>query len=171
MKKPRALTPEELRLWRESNRYTDKRRIELQDDEPEEVPDSALPVTKTMPIPQPRAANPKSLSPLKPLATREASKFFKPYGAVEAVLDLHGLTKLEAYERVQEFIRHVSRAGKRHVTIITGKGRSGEVGVLRSNLPHWLNEPVIRPLISGFATAHEEKGGHGVVHVLVKRLT
>ena len=125
---------------------------------------------KAAPAAAPRSTSAKTLSPLRPLATREAAKFFKPYGAVEATLDLHGLTKLDAYAQVQHFIRTVSRAGKRHVAIITGKGRSGEVGVLRTNLPHWLNEPAIRPLISGFATARAEKGGHGVVHVLVKRL-
>ena len=125
MKKPRTLTPEELRIWRESNRHTDTFSAHVKEDAiAEALPASETPAARAAFIVAPRNTSPKTLSPLRPLAPREASKFFKPYGAVEAILDLHGLTKLEAYERVQQFIRHVSRAGKRHVTIITGKGRS-----------------------------------------------
>jgi DNA-nicking Smr family endonuclease len=76
---------------------------------------------------------------------------------------------LDAYALVQQFVMRAHCGGRRHVAIITGKGRTGEAGVLRSNLPHWLNELALRPLISAFATARAEKGGEGVMHVLLKR--
>jgi DNA-nicking Smr family endonuclease len=170
MKKPRALTAEEIRHWRESNRHTEKspEAVDLDIDEDmvaEVEPVAAKPVARAVKAPVPSK---KNLSPLKQLSIREAARSFKPYGPIEAALDLHGLTKLDAYERVQHFIIAAKRQGKRHVIIITGKGRGGEVGVLRANLPHWLNEPALRPLISAVAEARQEKGGAGVMHVLVK---
>ena len=107
--------------------------------------------------------------PLSPLTTREAARRFKPHAAIEATLDLHGLTQYEAQAQVQQFIARAVRNGLRHVAIITGKGRGAEVGVLRKHLPDWLNEPPLRALISGFAAARPEKGGAGVTHVLLKR--
>ena len=171
MKNPRALTAEEIRHWRESNRHTTKLpdAVDMaigEEDSALEIPVTvAKPTAKIAKAPLPAK---KNLSPLKQLSIREAARSFKPYGPIEATLDLHGLTKLEAYERVQHFIIGAKRAGKRHVIIITGKGRGNEVGVLRANLPHWLNEPALRPLISAVAEARAEKGGAGVMHVLVK---
>ena len=171
MKHPRTLTAEEIRQWRESNKQTTK----LADAIDLEADDDVAPREESIPAPAPSAkpAKPsrptkKDLSPLKQLSLREAARSFKPYGAAEATLDLHGYSKLDAYERVQHFIINAQRAGKRHVIIITGKGRGREVGVLRASLPHWLNEPRLRPLISAVAEARAEKGGAGVMHVLVK---
>jgi DNA-nicking Smr family endonuclease len=170
MKRPRVLTAEEIRHWRETNKHTEKLPdaidMEIDADDVVDV-EPALPkvAARTVNAPPPKQ---KNLSPLKQLSIREAARSFKPYGPIEATLDLHGLSKLEAYERVQHFIIESKRRGRRHVTIITGKGRGGEVGILRANLPHWLNEPALRPLISAVAEARAEKGGAGVMHVLVK---
>jgi DNA-nicking Smr family endonuclease len=112
--------------------------------------------------------NTRHKSPLSPLPTREAKRAFASHRAVDITLDLHGLTKLDAYRRVQQCITRAHATGMRHVAIITGKGRGHEIGVLRSNLPYWLNEPALRPLISAFAHARAEKGGEGVMHVLLK---
>lgn len=165
MKKPRVPTPEELELWHESNRHT-ARHSKL---------DAVAPRIKNAESPKPTAAKPRPqrttrpLPPLEPLSTREASRQLKTHGRAAATLDLHGYTKLAAHEMLQQFLARAQHSGHRHVAIITGKGRGGEVGVLRQNLPHWLNEPALRPLISAFAYAPPEKGGAGVVHVLVKR--
>lgn len=167
--KKRLPTPEERKLWRESNRFT---AIKPGMDEAEEESEEALietvaPAPRTKQPTPPPAVRSRPLAPLKSLPTREAKRAFKPYPVV-ATLDLHGLSKLEAHARVESFIRAQHRKGHRHVAIITGKGRTGEAGILRSNLPHWLNEPALRPLISAFATARPEKGGTGVTHVLLK---
>jgi DNA-nicking Smr family endonuclease len=69
---------------------------------------------------------------------------------------------------VQQFVQQAQRQGMRHVLIITGKGRIGE-GVLRAHVPHWLNEPPLRALLSGLAYPPANRGGDGVLHVLVKR--
>ncbi len=173
MKPPRGLTAEEIRQWREANRQTTKKRdaVDREVDEGIVLPPKRQSVSTSnhggMKFVETARAR-KNLSPLKQLSIREAVRSFRPYGPIEATLDLHGLSKFEAYERVQHFIIAAKRRGQRHVTIITGKGRGGEVGVLRANLPHWLNEPGLRPLISAVAEARAEKGGAGVMHVLVK---
>ncbi|MES2984347.1 MAG: Smr/MutS family protein [Pseudomonadota bacterium] len=169
--KPRHPTPEERALWRESNRFTDGVRHAPEDEDAPlaaaDAPAAMAQPAVALPVVRKRAA---ALPPLKPLPLREAAKALKPYGPVQATLDLHGLTKLAAHERVHGFIAQQQRSGRRHLIIITGKGRGGEAGVLRSNLPHWLNEAPLRPLISLLAYARPEKGGAGVLHVVVKRL-
>jgi DNA-nicking Smr family endonuclease len=168
---PRKPTAEELRLWRESNRFTTvKEGFGIGDSGLEEEA-AALNTPATEPIKTPlsfQSPIPNPGSPLKPLTGREATRVLKSASAAEARLDLHGLSKTEAYIRVRSFLHESVRRGLRHVAIITGKGRTGD-GVLRRELPHWLNEPALRPLLSALAYAPQEKGGSGVLHVLVKR--
>jgi DNA-nicking Smr family endonuclease len=52
------------------------------------------------------------------------------------------------------------------VAIVTGKG-SGEGGILRRELPHWLNLPSVRPLILG--AAHPHRANTGAIHLLLRR--
>ncbi len=171
MKKPRLPTPEELADWQESNRGTKVRKGVVS--QPVSVRANQTIASEAKPIAAKDkeavlpAAKVKNKPPLKPLPVREARRVFNT--SIEATLDLHGMGKLDAYVRVQQFVMRAHCSGRRHVAIITGKGRMGEAGVLRSNLPHWLNEPALRPLISAFATARAEKGGDGLTHVLLKR--
>ena len=104
---------------------------------------------------------------LAPLPTREARRRFRNL-EVEAILDLHGCSKIDAYEKLNQFIRRQQHAHRRHVLIITGKGKDG-AGILRQALPHWLNEAPLRAHISAYAVATPEKGGTGVTHVLLKQ--
>lgn len=173
--KKRLPTAEEKKLWRESNRLTkvsSRQSSDISEDDLDQACADSRPHRDLQPPAVSVSANSgksSAASPLVPLSTREANKRFKAYGAVEATLDLHGMTKFEAMEKLQQFIIRTQRAGKRHVAVITGKGRSGEMGVLRKNLPDWLNSAPLRPLISGFAEARPEKGGAGVTHVLLKK--
>jgi DNA-nicking Smr family endonuclease len=174
--KPRAPTAEELRLWRESNRFTKKILAEVEAEHNEEI--SPSPIGERTGgwhrLTPPRLDN--ALTPtlplggreLSPLPIREAAKRFKTHPSIEATLDLHGLSKLEAYAAVSRFVARERRKGRRHVLIITGKGREGE-GILRRELPHWLNEPALRAHLSAFAHAHPTRGGAGVMHVLLKK--
>lgn len=174
MKKPRILTPEERAIWREINRHTTPR-----DGTREEPADEALltrvvcahtrPLAaKTVSVTVP-ATRARAKAPLPELSRREANKRLKQHPKVDATLDLHGMTKLEAMEQVARFIIRQQQMGHRHVVIITGKGRGTAMGVLRAALPDWLNEPRLRPLISTISHARPEKGGEGVTHVLLKR--
>ncbi|MBP0444684.1 Smr/MutS family protein [Roseomonas sp. SSH11] len=84
----------------------------------------------------------------------------------ERTLDLHGRRAEEAYGATIAFLRGAHADGVRCVAIVTGKG-SGEGGILRRELPHWLNLPSLRPLILG--AAHPHRANTGAVHLLLRR--
>ena len=84
----------------------------------------------------------------------------------ERTLDLHGRRAEEAHGATLSFLRAAHADGLRCVAIVTGKG-TGEGGVLRRELPHWLNLPSLRPLILG--AAHPHRANTGAVHLLLRR--
>ena len=84
----------------------------------------------------------------------------------ERKLDLHGMTAAVAHHAVENFLRTAQAEGSRVVCIVTGRG-SGEGGVLKRELPHWLNAPHLRPLILG--AAHPHRANAGAVHLLLRR--
>ena len=84
----------------------------------------------------------------------------------ERTLDLHGRFAQEAHGAVQQFLAHALADGVRCVCIITGKG-SAEGGVLRRELPHWLNGPGLRGQV--LAAAHPHRANTGSVHLLLRR--
>jgi len=88
----------------------------------------------------------------------------------EARLDLHGLTQDRAHQALERFIARAQSSGVRSIIIITGKGRiSKGGGVLRNQVPQWLNAPGIRPYILGFSPAQPRDGGDGALYVLLRR--
>ncbi len=91
--------------------------------------------------------------------------------AIEARLDLHGLTQSEAHAALTRFLRSASARGVRLVLVITGKGRrsDGEGGVLRRQVPHWLRLPEFRTFVIGFEDAHISHGGEGALYVRLRR--
>ncbi len=89
----------------------------------------------------------------------------------EARLDLHGMTRKEAHGALTDFMARAESAGRRCVIVITGKGRVSEGGgVLRNEVPGWLNAPAIRHRILGFAEAQPKDGGAGALYVLLRRV-
>ncbi|MDB5414450.1 MAG: hypothetical protein JWR10_2785 [Rubritepida sp.] len=85
----------------------------------------------------------------------------------ERKLDLHGMTAAVAHVAVERFLRSCQAEGVRVVCIVTGKGSSTEGGVLKRELPHWLNAPMLRPVILG--AAHPHRANAGAVHLLLRR--
>jgi DNA-nicking Smr family endonuclease len=85
----------------------------------------------------------------------------------ERTLDLHGRRAQEAHDAVRRFVADAIADGLRCVAIVTGKGSSEEGGVLRRELPHWLNAPELRPLLLG--AAHPHAANPGAVHLLLRR--
>ena len=87
---------------------------------------------------------------------------------IEAILDLHGLTSVEASSRLQHFIQESQAAGRSAVRIVHGKGH-GSIGrqpVLKSRVRQMLQE------FSGvlaYCSARQQDGGTGAVDVLLKR--
>ena len=98
--------------------------------------------------------------------------------APEARIDLHGMTLAEAHPELIRFILNAHAAGKRLVLVITGKGREGDGGgpipqrrgVLRQQLPHWLNAPPLGPVVLQITQAHRKHGGEGAFYVYLRRV-
>ena len=85
----------------------------------------------------------------------------------ERVLDLHGRRVHEAHGALRRFLADAHADGVRCVAVVTGKGSTAEGGVLRRELPHWLNAPELRPLLLG--AAHPHAANPGAVHLLLRR--
>ncbi len=97
-----------------------------------------------------------------------ARKFTRGEYPIDASLDLHGMTRERAHIALNNFIRSHYEQGSRGLLIITGKGEKGQ-GVIRYELPHWLNAGDIRPLIVAFNPAKPHHGGQGAFYVLLRR--
>lgn len=85
----------------------------------------------------------------------------------ERVLDLHGMRAQQAHATFRAFMIEAAADGVRVVTVVTGKGPAPEGGVLRRELPHWLNAPDLRGLVLGAAHPHPTNGG--AVNILLRR--
>ena len=94
--------------------------------------------------------------------------------AIDARIDLHGLTQAEAFGQLSAFLRRARRDGARTVLVITGKGGMGDGdgpprGVLRRQVPLWLSATGLREGVIAFAPAHAEHGGSGALYVRLRR--
>jgi len=128
---------------------------------------------------------PKALSPQAPpvppphpkghagLDKRTDEKLRKGKMAIEATLDLHGLSQIKAYEALKTFIIRMYQAEKRCVLVITGKGREDPLcagkGVLKQKLPEWLGEEGLRGYVLQTHPARPAHGGSGALYVLLRR--
>ena len=97
------------------------------------------------------------------------------------VLDLHGQTAQRAYHALVAFLRTAHADRLRCVEVVTGRGSRGPAtgfghhsdgdpaggGVIRRELPLWLNLPEIRPLV--LAAAHPHAANPGSVRLLLRR--
>ena len=127
----------------------------------------------------PRPVGPKKASPplapqqpappLTPLSRRMKRGVARGKQAIDARLDLHGLTQSEAHAALLRFLRSAGARDARLVLVITGKGRGGEPGVLRRQVPQWLGLPEFRSLVLGFEDAHVTHGGEGALYVRLRR--
>ncbi len=114
--------------------------------------------------------------PLVPLDRRLKHRVARGREPIEARLDLHGMTQMQAHGELLRFLRHAQSDGAKTVLVVTGKG-SGmrsrnserEIGVLRRQVPMWLALPEFRLLVVGFADAHAGHGGEGALYVRLRR--
>ncbi|HHH89178.1 MAG TPA: DNA mismatch repair protein MutS [Aliiroseovarius sp.] len=88
--------------------------------------------------------------------------------SIEAELDLHGQTKVEAREAIVEFLAFCHGHGLRCVRIIHGKGHGslGKRPILKQYVNHWLRQ---RDDILAFCSARQVDGGTGAIYVLLRR--
>jgi DNA-nicking Smr family endonuclease len=86
--------------------------------------------------------------------------------ALQAELDLHGLTREEAREALAAFVREACRRGQRCVRVVHGKGHGspGRQPVLKDKVQRWLAQ---RSEVIAFAQASAAHGGAGALLVLL----
>ncbi len=101
---------------------------------------------------------------------RQAERFRGGRLPIEGRIDLHGRTQQEAHDDLRAFLADAHGRGKRCVLVITGKGMTAsKSGVLKQNVPRWLNEPGLRRHVLAFDYAERQHGGDGALYVLLKR--
>lgn len=91
--------------------------------------------------------------------------------AVQAHVDLHGMTREEAQGEVARFLAESRKAGRRCVLIVHGRGlhSKDQIPVLKGALRGWLERGQTSRAVLAFATAKPHDGGAGAVYVLLRR--
>jgi len=113
--------------------------------------------------------------PAPPLGRRLKQRVARGREAIDARLDLHGLTQTEAHAALLRFLRRAQADGAKIALVVTGKGTGKgsdqrESGVLKRQVPMWLSLPQFRPLVVGFEDAHVGHGGQGALYVRLRRI-
>ena len=126
-----------------------------------------LPAQKTAPQTPLKSKSPKSPESIdEPIQRRIA----KGKLAIEARIDLHGLTQDEAHGLLMSFIGRAAQRQLRTVLVITGKGRSPKSeGALKRAVPLWLSQPAFALYVSGYADAAQSHGGEGALYVRLRK--
>ena len=88
--------------------------------------------------------------------------------AIEARLDLHGMTAAQAERHLSRFINGALGDGKRCVLVITGKGANNN-GVLKRLVPMWLKAPPLGARVLALSQAIPSDGGDGALYVMLRR--
>ncbi len=179
-RRKRALSEEERALWERVAKEIKPLRKKPRSAKTEaasveaETTAAAKPETPSKSLPPatiPLATKPIA-PPLAPLARRERSQLSRGRKEIDARLDLHGMTQTRAHRALLGFLQRAHSDGLTFVLVITGKGRAGadpERGVLRRQVPQWLNLPEFRSLVVGFEEAHIGHGGEGALYVRIRR--
>lgn len=178
------LSAEDRALWRRVTQTVSPMRpaeepVEAAPAEEGKPPRKPTPSGGALP-PAPKPASPKPPpTPRSHLDRRLVKRLGRGAAAVDAVVDLHGLTQNEAHDRLIAFLSQSQAAGRRVVLVVTGKGRVGEAsgdwweegsrGILRRAVPKWLAAPPLRAIVVGFERAHERRGGEGAIYVQLRR--
>jgi DNA-nicking Smr family endonuclease len=122
----------------------------------------------------PQSPPPAKSPPLAALDRRQKQRVARGRDAIDARIDLHGMTQNEAHGALRRFLRQAQTNGAKIVLVVTGKGtrigaRDGQPGVLKRQVPLWLALPEFRPFIVGFDEAHVSHGGQGALYVRLRR--
>lgn len=192
MRRPRHLSPEERALWDHVTRQAEP--LHRRRDPAPEPPAPSAPASTPAPAPVPRfrvgeRVDHRRDHDLLPSLAEDMGRALvrmdaKTHGKMkkgrlvpEARIDLHGMTVAEAHPALIAFILTAHAQGRRLVLVITGKGRLRDdlapmpvrQGVLRHQVPHWLNLPPMSALILQITPAHVTHGGGGAYYVYLRR--
>lgn len=123
------------------------------------------PVAKPKPLPRPLGHG-----DIADVDKRSAERMRRGRLPIEAALDLHGHTQRTARDALDHFLADAQEAGLRCVLVVTGKGTTTAAGgVLRAQVPSWLNELPNRPRVLAFDYAQPQHGGMGALYILLRK--
>jgi DNA-nicking Smr family endonuclease len=179
----RVVTADEVRVWKAV--IADAKPLPGRIPPADPLPDAASqpePVPSPPPPPGNPPTRPSAHPPAPPrtghaelhhgkapgLDRRSADRLKRGEMEIEADIDLHGLTQDMAHARLLAFIQRAWVAQRRCVLVVTGKGSQGH-GILRAQVPRWLNQSPLRERILGFSYAQPRHGGDGALYVLIRR--
>lgn len=186
-RKGRRLSAEEEKLWKKVAETTTRLSPQSPFPKSERLRDEPKPPAAPRPIPAFRVGEKSALTntatriPPQKQPLRMDSKTFahmkRGKRQPEARLDLHGMTTDHAHSALLAFLLRCHAEGKRLVLVITGKGKRSEdtgpiprpTGVLRRQVPHWLDQPPLAQIVLQTAPAHQRHGGSGALYVYLRR--
>ncbi|MEX2298849.1 MAG: Smr/MutS family protein [Dongiaceae bacterium] len=192
--KRRKPDPDDLALWQAATREAKpiKRRPGLRKSATEPAKPTSATAPKTTaasapakpakpPVPKRAVARPAAPAPKKneapPLERgqspgvdkRQAERLKRGRTPIDARLDLHGMTQDVAHRRLTSFIENAVATDSRAVLVVTGKGLKEGSGIIRAQVPRWLNEPQLRPHILTYEYAQPKDGGMGALYILLRK--
>jgi DNA-nicking Smr family endonuclease len=193
-RKPRHIRPDELELWRKVVQQAEPLHPERPAPAPNQPsikpikPNPARPAKSHFRVGETAAHRP-AMHDIAPALHDHARQHpvrmdRKRFGQMkkgrmspEARLDLHGLTLAQAHPALTRFILGAVADDCRLVLVITGKGKFRDEfgpiperhGVLRHQVPHWLNSMPLKPHVLQIAEAHVKHGGTGAYYVYLRR--
>jgi DNA-nicking Smr family endonuclease len=135
------------------------------------------PAARAAPLSSKRREPPPAVKspPLAPLDRRAKQRVARGRDAIDARIDLHGMTQRQAHAALLRFLREAQGEDAKMVLVVTGKGGGtaapdrAERGVLRRQVPLWLELPEFRHLVVGFSEAHVSHGGQGALYLRLRR--
>jgi DNA-nicking Smr family endonuclease len=106
------------------------------------------------------------------ISASQADKLRKGKIRPERTIDLHGFTQLRAHSYINDELIKCHRRNIRSILIITGKkyGKMGAEGVLKKEVPKWLNLSPLKEIILMTSWATPRDGGEGALYVLLRRV-
>ena len=87
--------------------------------------------------------------------------------AIDATIDLHGKTEIQAFEIIKNFIKNSNFNELKSIIIITGKGSNNQ-GKLKLKTPLWLKGKELSKFVVGFEIMPNNQGGDGALFVKLK---
>ena len=182
--KRRNLRPEERELWNQVAKTAVPMHPARKAPEPLSQPsESEKPVREAVHKFQvgskakPATSLPSSATAAPKMDAKAFKKLNRGKIAPEAKIDLHGMTLDQAHPELINFILRSHGKGRRLVLVITGKGGGPgpagpmpyQRGILRRQVPTWLTQNPVAPLILQTLPASPRHGGEGALYVYLRR--
>ena len=106
------------------------------------------------------------------ISASQAEKLKKGKIRPERTIDLHGFTQFRAHSYINDEIIKCYKNNIRSILIITGKkfGKMGAEGVLKKEVPKWLNLSPLKEVVLMTSWATPRDGGEGALYVLLRRV-